>query len=288
MPDPKYENLRQSIPADIRRTVEVESGHACAISRCGEHTYLEIHHINEDREDNRVENLILLCDKHHKMAHADVIDRKSLRAYKAELKKIHGKSILERLETLEKLMELAPKNESREPIQLVQVSDPELPVKYSPPRAEFMYSTLEQLALAKYERDNNFFIERGAKLVKGDAQLNLDAIRQDDSLPADLVIEVRWLRKRYLDAPVWVHQIDVATSAYELITGRKARGILIYVVPKSSMKEVNTLYYTAEELEKIERKPEILIYSYEDLGFNPGAISAQLFQSNLNSKDGVA
>lgn len=78
----KYENSRPNIPAEVRRSVEIESGHQCAIKGCFEHTYLEIHHIDNNRENNDVGNLILLCDKHHKMAHANVIDRKSLHEYK--------------------------------------------------------------------------------------------------------------------------------------------------------------------------------------------------------------
>lgn len=82
MPESKYEGPRKAIPAEIARAVKVEAGHQCAIRGCGEHTYLEIHHINENREDNSLGNLILLCDKHHKMSHANVIDRKSLKEYK--------------------------------------------------------------------------------------------------------------------------------------------------------------------------------------------------------------
>ena len=52
------------------------------MQHCHEHTYLELHHIDGNRENNTEENVILLCDKHHKMAHDDVIDRKSLREYK--------------------------------------------------------------------------------------------------------------------------------------------------------------------------------------------------------------
>lgn len=78
----KYENSRPNIPAEVKRSVEIESGHQCAIKGCFEHTYLEIHHIDNNRENNVIANLILLCDKHHKMAHAKVIDRKSLYEYK--------------------------------------------------------------------------------------------------------------------------------------------------------------------------------------------------------------
>jgi hypothetical protein len=82
MSEKKYSEDRPNIPAGERRAVEVEAGHTCSVKLCIEHTYLEIHHINENREDNRVENLILLCDRHHKMAHAKVIDRKALKEYK--------------------------------------------------------------------------------------------------------------------------------------------------------------------------------------------------------------
>ena len=81
-----YQSDRPTIPANIRREVEVEAGHECSVIGCNEHTYLEIHHINQNREDNRKENLILLCDKHHKMAHAGVIDRRALHSYKEALR----------------------------------------------------------------------------------------------------------------------------------------------------------------------------------------------------------
>jgi hypothetical protein len=82
MTETNYKKPRKAIPAELRRSVEVESGHCCAIKGCNEHTYLEIHHIDKNRDNNTIGNLILLCDKHHKMAHADVIDRKALREYK--------------------------------------------------------------------------------------------------------------------------------------------------------------------------------------------------------------
>jgi hypothetical protein len=100
----QYDNSRPTIPMDIARSVKVEAGHQCAIKACPEHTYVEIHHINENREDNRIENLILLCDKHHKMAHAGVIDRKSLHEYKKLLQVPNVGTLLERLEKLESML----------------------------------------------------------------------------------------------------------------------------------------------------------------------------------------
>lgn len=81
----KYTEERPYMSAEIERSVKVEAGHTCSVKFCNEHTYLEIHHIDENRENNKIENLILLCDKHHKMSHAKKITRKELREYKALL-----------------------------------------------------------------------------------------------------------------------------------------------------------------------------------------------------------
>ena len=116
----------------------------------------------------------------------------------------------------------------------------------------------------------------------------MDAIRQDDDLSEDIIVEVRWLRKRYLDGPIWVRQVEAATSTYELISGRKARGILIFVVPKDDMKSISDLPWTSEELPKLERKPEVVIYTYEELGFVPDAITSDLFASNIKPSLGAA
>lgn len=290
MSDFKYERERPSLTAEVRRAVEVESGHACAIARCDEHTYLEIHHINENREDNRVENLILLCDKHHKMAHAAVIDRKSLREYKRLLSSRYMADLGQRIERLEDLMSQAPKQVVEQPSSATSSlnADVSVPYKEVASRAALMAQTLEQLALAKYEGETGLYFDRQPRITKGSAQLTLDALRQDDDLPEDLVVEVRWLRRAYEDGPIWVRQIEAATLTYEAITGRKAKGVLIYVVGRASMKQVSSLFFTAKELQKVDRKPEIVFYSYDDLGFNPGAISAAAFASNLKGPDATA
>ena len=286
MVEPKYEKERPPLLAEVRRAVEVESGHACAVSRCNEHTYLEIHHINENREDNRVENLILLCDKHHKMAHRGVIDRKALREYKKKLSNSYKADLQKRIARLEQLLSQGPQRKNEQPPALPTAGETDLaiPRKEAASRSALMARTLEQLALSKFEREIGLYLERQSKISKGAASLVLDALRQDDDLPEDLVVEVRWLRRAYEDGPLWVRQIDAATSAYETMTGRKAKGVLIYVVGRDNMKPVSNLFFTSEELRKIERKPEIVIYTYAELGFNPGAISAAAFTSSINNQ----
>jgi hypothetical protein len=282
MSDSTYSQPRPPIPADLRRAVEVECGHACAIKGCNEHTYLELHHINENREDNRAENLILLCDKHHKMAHAGVIDRKALREYKRLLKEHYSSDLLDRVARLEALVSQAPRDIPEEPT--ASQPDDGRPQKSVRPRSDLMAITLEQIALSRLERDRGVLLDRQAVIQRESVGLQLDALRQDDALPADLLVEVKWLRKRYLDGPVWVRKIDEKVALYEKLTGRRAKGLLVFVVPNDSMKHLGDLPYTSDEIAKSELKPEIIIYTYADLGFDPGAISNALFTSNVTPR----
>lgn len=77
---------RPAIPAEIKRAVLVESGHRCAIPRCGE-TELDVHHIVpwETCQKHEYSNLIALCPVCHRRAHKGEIDRKALLQYKAAL-----------------------------------------------------------------------------------------------------------------------------------------------------------------------------------------------------------
>lgn len=224
------------------------------------------------------------------MAHNKVIDRKSLHEYKRLLQEAYTSDLSQRVRRLEELISQGNALEKEETSN--QTVQPEasagLPIKTVSRRAQLMYLTLEQIALTRFERDSKLIFERQPKFVKGDATLQLDAVRQDDDLPEDVVVEVRWLRKRYLDAPVWVRQIEAATSTYEQMTGRNARGVLIFVVPKDSMKQISDLPVTAAELNKLDRKPEVVIYTYDELGFNPGAISTELFACNVRTNESVA
>ena len=284
MPKKKqYDSARPSVPTDIERAVKVESGHACAIRGCGEHTYLELHHINGNREDNRVANLLALCDKHHKMAHAGVIDRKALREYKRLLKRSYDAELMRRITRLERLFAQAPKVDRDSGQGAAGQAKKEVVSKTVTPRARLSYIAIEELALTKFERDFGVLLERQPELQKGSARLHLDAVRQDDALKHDVIVEVRWIRKRYLDAPVYVRQLIQAISTYDLLTGRKARGVLILVVPKAEMKGLDELPYTKAEILKTKPRPKVVIYSYEDLGFTPSPISAEIFSKNMQS-----
>lgn len=82
-----YDKGRPHIPAEVKRQVMTEAGHCCIVQLCNEHI-VEVHHIDENRENNDPENLAVLCDKHHKLAHRGTISRMDLRKYKELLSKV--------------------------------------------------------------------------------------------------------------------------------------------------------------------------------------------------------
>ena len=67
------QNIRQStprmpIPMEIRRRVHIRAGHQCQWEGCHNESHPEIHHIDRNRSNNQLSNLILLCGHHHNEA----------------------------------------------------------------------------------------------------------------------------------------------------------------------------------------------------------------------------
>lgn len=279
-----YEEPRPSIPADLRRSVEVESGHCCAIKGCNEHTYLEIHHIDENRNNNKQENLILLCDKHHKMAHANVIDRKALKQYKALLMDSHATLIAEKLEELKALIVQEKAGTPEPEISSAQPAD-ERVVKHAAARSEILNFALYHVAIAHFERESGLYFEHQVQFTRDDTSLTLDALRQDDDLPEDIILDVHYLRKPYMDAPAYGPWLAKKLEIYELLTGRPARGVLIAVVGRERMLEGSDLDMTRKGVESCNGKVLLQIYSCEQIGFHPGAVNAATFASNLKKEN---
>ena len=280
MSDKPYSKSRPSIPAELRRAIEVEAGHNCAIKGCSEHTYLEIHHIDHNRENNVLENLILLCDKHHKMSHAEVIDRKALREYKRLLNNSYDSIILKKIEELK---ELINDQKTSKPVSQPTVSQP-IDIRISrvaPNRSDILNFALYHVAIAFYEKQNNLYFEHQVEVIKGELHLILDALRQDDDLLKDIIIEVQYIRKSYLDSIIYSQQLEKKIEIYKLLMRREARGILLVVVSKERMKSKTNLQYTYKGVEDSSEDITIEVFSCDEIGFHPGAISAAVFQSNL-------
>ena len=280
MSDKPYSKSRPSIPAELRRAIEVEAGHNCAIKGCNEHTYLEIHHIDLNRENNTLENLVLLCDKHHKMSHAEVIDRKALREYKKLLNNNRDSTIIEKIEELKMLIN---DQKASKPISQPTNSQPiDTQIsRVAPHRSDILHFALYHVAIAFYEKQNSLYFEHQVEFIKDESHLILDALRQDDDLSEDIIIEVQYIRKSYLDSIIYSQQIEKKIEIYKLLTGREARGILLIVVSKEKMKDETTLQYTYKGVEDSNEDITIEVFSCDEIGFHPGAVSAAIFQSNL-------
>lgn len=277
-----YDQPRPTISADLRRVVQVESGHTCAIKGCTEHTYLEIHHIDENRENNTLENLVLLCDKHHKMAHANVIDRKALREYKKLLSDTHDSQIVDKIEELKELIQGQKSSQTKSEPTEIQPADTDVK-RLAPSRSEILNFCLYHVAIAHYEKQSGNYFEHQVEFIKGDSRIVLDALRQDDDLDEDIIIEVQYLRKPYMDAPAYGSWVEKKVELYELLTGRTARGILLVVVGRERMAEGNYLDLTRKGVEGCSKNISLQVYTCEEVGFHPGAVSAAMFQSNLHA-----
>ncbi|MBE9156992.1 hypothetical protein IQ265_09165 [Nodosilinea sp. LEGE 06152] len=214
-----------------------------------------------------MDNLILLCDKHHKMAHSRVIDRKALREYKKLLSVSYNTLINERFDQLEKL--LREQSKSR--------LDPELPEKQyisfdlekrSPKRHEILYFSLDHIAICHYERLSGLEFEHQVEFFRGEDKLLLDALRQSDQ-EEDIIIDVHYFRTSYIDAPAYASWLEKKIELYELLTGRKARGILLIVVRKPHMKREGYLSLTEQGVKACTRNITLKVYSCEEVGFQP-------------------
>ena len=78
---------RPPIPRGLRREVEVEAGHRCAIPTCRQTSGLEIHHIVPWAKvrEHTFENLILLCAVCHARATKGEIDQTAMKQHKLNL-----------------------------------------------------------------------------------------------------------------------------------------------------------------------------------------------------------
>ena len=59
---------KTELPKNIRKTILCRDNYECQI--CGQGEYLNIHHWNNNREDNSYWNLLTLCPACHRLVHA--------------------------------------------------------------------------------------------------------------------------------------------------------------------------------------------------------------------------
>jgi hypothetical protein len=83
---------RPAIPAGLRRDVEMEAGHRCAIPTC-RNTPIEVAHIDSwaKVQEHTFGNLIALCPTCHTRYDRGDIDRQSMLRYKTNLSDLNGR-----------------------------------------------------------------------------------------------------------------------------------------------------------------------------------------------------
>ena len=61
--------IREPVSAKIKTAVKKRAGNKCEAKGCRHSTYLDFHHKNMKNDDNRDQNIVLLCPIHHREAH---------------------------------------------------------------------------------------------------------------------------------------------------------------------------------------------------------------------------
>jgi len=77
----KRRKRRPKIPKPVEREVYARAGDGCQFPGCEEMENTEIHHIDGNRDNNDVNNLIVLCKRHHAKADHGQYKRVSLEAW---------------------------------------------------------------------------------------------------------------------------------------------------------------------------------------------------------------
>lgn len=145
-------------------------------------------------------------------------------------------------------------------------------------RFALIHLTFDLLAVALLERLRHRKYERRVTFESREGTLFLDALRQDDNLDADEVIEVRWLRKAYLDGPIWMQQVASKVGLYEAMTGRRARGTLVFAVPPK-LSKLGDLPFSSQAAADA-NNIDVVMMTYDELGFEPGGISGSTMRSD--------
>jgi hypothetical protein len=74
---------REPVITRDKRALLIECGYKCSVPRCEIHwPILQFHHINGDRSDSALKNILVLCPTHHQMATSGDMDRPACESLK--------------------------------------------------------------------------------------------------------------------------------------------------------------------------------------------------------------
>lgn len=86
---------RPKIPINTKRELFIEAGFRCSINKCNHESGLEIHHIDSNPQNNDIQNLLLVCGTHHNNIHSGLIDKKTCKILKNNLRESIGDNLFQ-------------------------------------------------------------------------------------------------------------------------------------------------------------------------------------------------
>lgn len=79
---------REPIPSDVRKKVLKRANNCCQIDCCDEKDVLDIHHIDNENSNNKIENLVVLCPTHHRKVHKGILKLDGDISKKSDVEKV--------------------------------------------------------------------------------------------------------------------------------------------------------------------------------------------------------
>ncbi len=94
-PRPFHMSKRQTISPSLRTQLLTEAGYRCAVPTCRTTLAIDLHHIDQVKDDggNEQSNLIALCPTCHRLYHNGTIPKDAIRAWKKMLVSLSQKPI---------------------------------------------------------------------------------------------------------------------------------------------------------------------------------------------------
>ncbi len=153
--------------------------------------------------------------------------------------------------------------------------------KLSASRSAVQGFAMCQVAITKYEQETRIYFERHVEFITGGKRLVLDGLHQSEGETPDIIIDFSYIRRSYLDAPAYGSWLREKLEVYEVMTGRKAIGVLLGVVGRENMLLNNALPMIRQSVFD-NAGVTLKLYSLDQVGFDPGPVSAGVVIVNLS------
>lgn len=124
---------------------------------------------------------------------------------------------------------------------------------------------IEQLAIARLEKDLGARVDRGVRVQRGQRALFLDGVARDER-DRDQVIEVKWLRAGDVDPErIPMDSLLSRVLEYREITGRDAYLVLAVVIPERTEATTAGRERLVARLRETRKNWTLYVYTYADI-----------------------